>query len=289
MQQKDGAKSHCDTPVGRFKDEHGVEHPVNCNRWGCPHCTKVKKTRIRNRFEFNHGGFRYRMMTLTEVKALENFENSKEIMKHWNHFRSNMKRAGHKIDRYFWTKEYKPRKDGSDPNVLYPHLHVIIATLAPVSLIREHWEKATGNAKIVHIPEETFEVKNSISYMMKYLGKSDFLDGFSHRERRFGFSRNFPAKEQIVMVDLGELFGGMVQYIPWSRQKHKGTFILNARLDPLPPPPRLIPIFESAAAMNEEHWQSLEDNPDYEERGVDYDNPNYHFTNTPEIPDWMWS
>jgi len=186
----------CPTP-NHIVTPDGKRIEVSCKSWSCPVCSKTRKKRLIDRFRhgcgINSGGFRYRMITLTEVKHPDNESNAREIMKHWNRLRASLRKNGHPLTNYFWTREYKPLY-GSDSPIMYPHLHVAIKASIPYALLQRLWLLASGASR-VHVPtdEEVNKLCDPVAYMSKYLTKSDMNDGFKKGERRYGFSRTgFP-------------------------------------------------------------------------------------------------
>jgi len=282
---KHAARGKCPCPVGRIL-KNGVFYPVACKSWKCLHCAAVKKLKLIKRFEtYKKSGVRYRMLTLTELKHPSNFENAKELTKHWARLRASLRKHGIPVTDYFWTKEYKPlhnpfghyndftcpdcenvcepldlhcendsfknddiefigdfhfscrvcghvfedvdEKD-FDINLLYPHLHILVPAYIDVNLIRRLWFLATERtADQVNIPDdENNIIKNPVAYMTKYFSKSDMQLGFSKGERRYGCSRNYPAREleQKYSFDIaGVHYEGV--YVPYSGGG--GIFIFN--------------------------------------------------------------
>lgn len=182
----------CPAPIGVFSDQNGHEHLASCKQWSCSFCAAVKKRRILDRASLGFKGFRTYTATLTELKAKSNYETARSIMKHWNRLRNSLKKRGYPVERFFWTKEFKPLK-GSTDTTLYPHLHVLLTANIPKKLLEHLWYMATDGTAYQVYYDETIDVKKAGAYLAKYMTKSSMVDGFNKGERRYGFSHgHFP-------------------------------------------------------------------------------------------------
>jgi len=251
-------KEKCPNPIGRVL-RHGAFHDVACKSWKCHVCSRVKKLKLIKRFEHNKGSFRYRMLTLTEWKNPDNFDNSLRLTEHWNRLRASLRKHNIIMKDYIWTKEYKPLyasedaiikqakkfnalkfedaikyvkahiedlnkdwKETSETALFYPHMHVSIPAYIDLDLIKRLWFLATKQtADQVHIPEDDELPSNPMAYMTKYLLKSDMLDGFHKHERRYGCSRKYPAGELAQNYEY-EINGEIIKgsYVPFYGDKN---------------------------------------------------------------------
>jgi len=188
----------CPSPIGKFTNVEGETVLTSCKSWKCPYCSRVKKKRLLDRVRVGFKGFRTYTATLTEVKRPDNESRARAITKHWNRLRSSLRKRGYNVERFFWSKEFKPLRGSSDPT-LYPHLHVLLTADIPKALIEELWYKATDKTAYQIYYDETCDVSNAGGYMAKYMTKSAFNDGFQKGERRYGFSHgHFPDMTQTV-------------------------------------------------------------------------------------------
>lgn len=188
--------SKCPFPIGLFKNHKtGEEVFASCRQWGCPVCGPVKKNQLLDRVKKGFTPdvplipaedeeyeeikpYNVRMLTLT----LRAGTDDTQITKYWNTLRTELKDAGFKLGRFFWTKEFTKRGTR--------HLHVLIDCYIPRIVIRKLWKRITGGSYIVHISR--MRVKNPAGYASKYLTKGFSEGEFKKYERRYGCSRHFP-------------------------------------------------------------------------------------------------
>ncbi len=107
--RKNGSKkfSGCPNPVGYTEKDGKFLYNVPCKSWGCQHCSSVKKYKILQIFDIRQGGFRYRMITLTEWKNPSNVDNAKSLTKHWNKLKASLLKHNINITHYLTNRKDK--------------------------------------------------------------------------------------------------------------------------------------------------------------------------------------
>lgn len=187
-------QTKCPNPIGVVKNESdGTLFELGCGKWSCPHCSKIKKNRLLDRVRVGFSGHRVRHFVLTELKGAGSKES--DISLHWARLRASLAKYGFKGYKFFWTKEFAPLKGDMSPNPkLYRHMHLMISTYIPKSLIERLWLRATEEtAGIVRQRDHGFVVHNPAGYLAKYMSKGFREAPFEKNERRYGLSRNaFP-------------------------------------------------------------------------------------------------
>lgn len=171
----------CPNSPGHFKLVSGKIIPAKCQSWSCSFCAPGKKNRWLDRIArgTQHGGYRWRMLTLTQATS-----DTMPIMHAWARWRRYMANDDWIHLKYVWVKEFTQAGKR--------HLHVLVNAYVPWSIIKKNWARATrGASYIIHIADKVSgEIRDKAAYMSKYISKNLEADyDWRKYERRFGFSR----------------------------------------------------------------------------------------------------
>lgn len=185
----------CPTPIG-YQVIGSQTYPISCDRWDCEVCGKLKKWHVAEKAKILFQGVDIvKQVTLTQVLG-----SRRNIMKDWKEFRRVLARAGVKLGKFFWTKEFTRKGQR--------HLHIIAEMPGYVDQkwLSDVWRKITkGESYRVWINET--DIKNAAGYVMKYLTKSFSKEcRFHPGENRFGFSRGAVAYQYPYTPILGSFW-----------------------------------------------------------------------------------
>lgn len=180
-----------------YESWHEIEgYGVNCKQWICPVCSKVLKNTLLDRI---HAGLEseqeFYFMTLTSSYR------DMDIKSAWNRFRNRLN-YNYPIGRFVWVMELTP------PSHEYinwkgvkslsvgglRHFHVLISFMDEIpseSKISVLWKAATFQKSWEIDFVRLHGIRSPAGYMAKYVTKA-LNFGYYTRERRVGFSRNFP-------------------------------------------------------------------------------------------------
>ena len=172
----------CPRPPGYFTNKTtGVKTRSFCNTWGCPVCGERKIRRFLYQlgmatYTMIHEHYkRFRGMTLTLGENADN----RNMGKYLHRFFMALKKAGYKFD-YLWVKEFTIRGK--------LHVHALITTFIPWSIIKAYWRMATDNTSfIVWIADA--QIRQTTAYMAKYMTKELIEAPFRKGERRYSMSK----------------------------------------------------------------------------------------------------
>lgn len=173
-------------------------YSLNCHQWSCPACAKVLKNQLLDRINLglqDKSDFYFFTLTSSYLDM--------DIKSAWNHFRTSIGNKYHyPIDRFVWVMELTPPshsyvdwKGVSRVSVGgLRHFHGLMSFVDKIPSKEEFgafWERATKyEANQVHF-EKLWDIKSPAGYMSKYVTKA-LYSGYKDRERRIGFSQNFP-------------------------------------------------------------------------------------------------
>lgn len=182
-------------------------YSLNCHQWKCVACAKVLKNQLLDRINLGlQDKSEFYFFTLTSSYR------DMAIKSSWARFRSALY-VTYPIDRFVWVMELTP------PSHVYEdwkgvkrisvgglrHFHGLMSFVdkIPSKLeFRAFWERATKyEANQVHF-EKLWDIKSPAGYMSKYVTKA-LYSGYEDRERRIGFSQNFPKLENKLEVKKG--------------------------------------------------------------------------------------
>ena len=171
-------------------------YSLNCHMWGCPVCSKVLKNQLLDRIQLGlQDKSEFYFFTLTSSYR------DMDIKSSWNSMRGIL-RHNYPIDKFVWVMEITPP---SHPYTDYKgdtrisvgglrHFHGLISFVdkIPSKLeFKAFWLRATKyEADQIHF-EKLWDIKRPAGYMSKYVTKG-LNSGYKDRERRIGFSENFP-------------------------------------------------------------------------------------------------
>jgi hypothetical protein len=175
-------------------------YSLNCHMWNCPACAKVLKNQLLDRI---HLGLKdksdFYFFTVTSSYR------DMDIKFSWARMRTTLYNNNFYPDRFVWVMELTP------PSHSYTdwkgakrisvgglrHFHGLISFVDKIPSKEEFgafWERATKyEANQVHF-EKLWDIKSPAGYMSKYVTKA-LYSGYKDRERRIGFSQNFPKLE----------------------------------------------------------------------------------------------
>lgn len=174
-------------------------YSLNCHMWSCPACAKVLKNQLLDRIHLGlQDKSEFYFFTLTSSYR------DMDIKSSWARFRTTLY-DNYPIDRFVWVMELTP------PSHVYEdwkgvkrvsigglrHFHGLMSFIDKIPCKAEFgafWERATKyEANQIHF-EKLWDIKRPAGYMAKYVTKALF-SGYKDRERRIGFSQNFPKLE----------------------------------------------------------------------------------------------
>lgn len=166
--------------------------PHRCHSYFCPHCSKVKRMKIKEKINSIFEKSRWRFLTLTLDKNLySELEALNNINYLFNRFWKMCKDNNYRFD-YFKISEFTKN------NII--HLHILINKFIPKKLINKFWLKIS-HSPITHI----VDIKSSgllAAYLVKYLSKvSDFnhnLLFYMNNKRRYSYSNNLLNKTPVT-------------------------------------------------------------------------------------------
>lgn len=171
-------------------------YSLNCHQWSCPFCAKVLKNQLLDRINLglqDKSDFYFFTLTSSYLDM--------DIKSSWNRFRAALY-YNYPIDRFVWVMELTP------PSHSYVdwkgvsrvsigglrHFHGLMSFVDKIPSKDEFgafWERATKfEANQIHF-EKLWDIKSPAGYMAKYVTKA-LYSGYKDRERRIGFSQNFP-------------------------------------------------------------------------------------------------
>jgi len=181
-----------------YDDVSEIEgYSLNCHQWVCPDCQKYLLNRLRDRITLGlKDKLDFFFFTLTTRYHEQDIKGS------WARLRRILIDSGYPIDRFVWIMELTPP---SHPYTDWKgvtkvsvgglrHFHGLMSFKDKIPCKQEFsgfWKQSTkGKSWQVHI-EKLWDVKSPAGYMSKYLTKG-LTSGYHDRERRVGFSQNFP-------------------------------------------------------------------------------------------------
>lgn len=186
------------SPVDYYDVSEVEGYALNCHQWECPVCAKVLKNQLLDRVAFGFNG-----VTDAYFFTVTSSYRDMDIKASWNRFNTSMgNKYNFPIHRFVWIMELTP------PSHLYTdwkgdtrrsvgglrHFHGLISFVDKIPSKDEFgalWLKSTkGEANQVHF-EKLVDLRRPAGYISKYLTKA-LVSGYKDRERRVGFSRNFP-------------------------------------------------------------------------------------------------
>lgn len=208
-----------------YYDWHEIEgYALNCHQWKCPDCAKYLKNRLLDRIKQGlQGKTDFNFMTLTSSYR------DMDIKASWHRFHVGMNYF-YPIDRFVWVMELTPP---SHPYTDWRnitkisvgglrHFHGLISFVDKVPSedeFRAYWERATKyEANQIHF-EKLWDMKSPAGYMSKYITKG-LNSGYHDRERRVGFSQNFPK----YIPKLEPIKGAYLSYDPRHEPEQRDDF-----------------------------------------------------------------
>lgn len=182
-------------------------YSLNCHQWKCVACAAVLKNQLLDRINLGLlGSSDFYFMTLTSSYR------DMDIKSSWKRFHDRMNYK-FPINRFVWLMELTP------PSHVYEdwkgvsrvsvgglrHFHGLISFVDKIPIEEEfgaYWARATKyKANQTHF-KKLWDLKSPAGYMAKYLTKS-LSSGYHDRERRIGFSQNFPKLKSNLEVKKG--------------------------------------------------------------------------------------
>lgn len=208
---------YCPTPIGHLKIG-SVIIPLSCNRWQCPYCGRIKKWLLAEKVGLLFEGVNsVKQITLTQKAG-----SKRNIMDDWEAFRRILTRAGLKIEKYVWFKEftYKGQR----------HLHILldIPEFVNQKWLSDVWRKVTkGESFRVWINES--DIERAAAYAMKYLTKSYSGEyRYAKKEHRVGFSRgarNYEYPYTPILGNFWEIIGDLDIPVDVVIEYHAGDYM----------------------------------------------------------------
>jgi len=184
--------SSCD-----YYDISEVEgYSLNCHQWKCPTCAKVLKNQLLDRIHLGlQDKSEFYFFTLTSSYR------DMDIKSSWARMRTTLY-DNYPIDKFVWVMELTPPSHSytdykGDTRVSIGglrHFHGLMSFVDKIPCKTEFkafWLRSTKyEADQIHF-EKLWDIKRPAGYMAKYVTKALF-SGYKDRERRIGFSQNFP-------------------------------------------------------------------------------------------------
>jgi hypothetical protein len=191
----------CPRPIGYLEIGSAII-PLSCNRWDCVYCGRIKKWLLAEKVGLLFEG----VNTVKQLTITQKLGSKRNIMKDWETMRKILIRAGLKIEKYVWFKEftYKGQR----------HLHILldIPDYVNQKWLSDIWRKVTkGESFRVWINET--DIQKAAAYAMAYLTKS--YQGeyrYARHERRVGFSRgarNYEYPYTPILGNFWEIIGDL--------------------------------------------------------------------------------